>query len=283
MHDQTISLADMQHLMQIALTGVDPRGESRNDTAVHAHLAPSAQLSAAQCLAIYQRGYYARLLQCLQGQFKALNHALGPPLFADFARQYLHDTPSRSATLAELGRGFAPWLQSNRPDAEEAEKESWIDFMVDLADFEWTLYTLFDAPGAEAKGYASAEQLTHPQLALQPCLRLCHYRYPVSSYYQQVAALEATEHAPAVDIELPAPQESWLALVRKDYKIGIFRLQPAQHHFLQQMAEGAKVEDAIAHTAQTFNKSAAQATLGWQRWREAWGNAGFFVHAFRDS
>lgn len=289
-------LAQVQQFMQAALVAQD--GAPVDAQQLQAHIAPGARLSAAQHLAIYQRGYYARLLQCMQGQFKALSHALGPQLFADFAREYLRQTPSRSPTLALLGQDFVAWLQRNRPDADAPEKEEWIDFMVDLADFEWTLYSLFDAPGAEEQGYATQPpELLNPALRLQPCLRLCRYRYPVSGYYQQVSALEvAAEAADAAlipastsvsvsaqageDPPLPAPQACWLALVRSNYRIGIFTLLPAQYHLLaqlQQAAPGTTVDDALHSTAQTFGKPLDLVERGWAQWREAWGAAGFFA------
>lgn len=270
------ALADVQRLMQVALTGApdDARHAARQ---LSAHIAAGAHLSARQHLAIYQRGYYARLLQCLQGQFKALNHALGPDLFAAFAREYLQERPSRSATLAALGEGFSPWLQRNRPDAQSPDKEVWIDFMVDLAEFEWLLYTLFDGPGAEADGYACGLELLQPRLTLQPCLRLCHYRYPVNLYYQQVAELPS-EHAQDQP-PLPPEQATWVALVRTHYRIGIFRLLPAQHHVLTQLGAGSCVAEALQHTAQAFRKPLAQLECGWTRWVEAWGQAGFFARS----
>lgn len=266
------SLAGVQQFMQAALMQTGHAQQLVQD-----HIAPGARLNAAQHLAIYQRAYYARLLQCLQGQYKALCQALGPALFNDFAHQYLQQTPSRSATLALLGQDFAGYLQRTRPDADAAEKEGWIDFMVDLASFEWTLYTLFDAPGAEAQGYANEpEELLQPQLRLQACLRLCRYRYPVSGYYQQVAAMQGpTDGEPP----LPPQQASWLALVRTDYKIGIFTLLPAQYHLLKQLERagpGFLISDALQNTAQAFGKSLDVVERGWTSWRAAWGAAGFF-------
>lgn len=261
-------LAGVQQALQAALMEPGAAAWAR----LQDHIAPGPRLSAAQHLAIYQRGYRARLLQCMQGQFKALSHALGPQLFADFAAQYLAQTPSRSATLALLGHGFADWLQRNRPDA--AEPEAWIDFMVDLAAFEWSLYTLFDAPGAEDSGYAGVQDLDRAAPRLQPCLRLGHYRYPVSVYYQQVAAQEVNG---GDDPALPPAQPSWLALVRTDYRIGIFTLLPAQHHLLAQLQAGTALADALAGTAQAFGKSRETVEAGWARWRQAWARAGFFA------
>lgn len=269
------SLAGVQQFMQAAL--MQPGNALQLAQQVQDHIAPGTRLNAGQHLAIYQRAYYARLLQCLQGQYKALFQALGLALFNDFAYQYLQQNPSRSATLALLGQDFAGYLQRTRPDADSAEKESWIDFMVDLASFEWTLYTLFDAPGSEAQGYANEpDELQHPQLRLQTCLRLCRYRYPVSSYYQQVSAMHDS-----ADTEPPLPpqQASWLALVRSDYKIGIFTLLPAQYHLLKQLEQagpGFLIGDALQNTAQAFGKSLDVVERGWANWRLAWGAAGFF-------
>lgn len=269
------SLAEVQQFMLAAL--MQPGNAQQLSQQVQDHIAPGARLNAAQHLAIYQRGYHARLLQCLQGQYKALCQALGPVLFNDFAHQYLQQMPSRSATLALLGHDFAGYLQRTRPDADAAEKEGWIDFMVDLASFEWTLYSLFDAPGAETQGYANgAEELQHPQLRLQTCLRLCHYRYPVSRYYQQVSTMhDSADPEPP----LPPQQASWLALVRSDYKIGIFTLLPAQYHLLKQLEQagpGFLIGDALQNTAQAFGKSLDVVERGWASWRLAWGAAGFF-------
>ena len=150
------------------------------------HIEPSPTLSPPERLAIYQRGYYARLIQCLEGQYKALCHALGKELFDDFAREYLLQCPSGSPTLAVLGEQFSAYLESTRPDKDLETKELWVDFMVDLARFEWDLYRSFDAPGNEGKPYAAPDS-EDSKLRLQPCFFLHRYRFPVSAYYEGVA------------------------------------------------------------------------------------------------
>ncbi|MES2355307.1 MAG: DNA-binding domain-containing protein [Pseudomonadota bacterium] len=264
----TGELEQLQRFMQAALLQQAPDTDADQ---VQLHITPSANLSAAQRLAIYQRAYYARLLQCMQGQFKALSHALEPALFADFAREYLREIPSRSPTLANLGHDFAAFLQRNRPDAETTEKEIWVDFMIDLADFEWTLYGLFDAPGIEQEGYADTTNLDDPRLRLQTCMRLCHYRFPVNEYYQQVAN--------GGNPEFPLVREVYLALVRKNYQIGIFTLLPAQHHFLTQLSQLSPLQnitDALANTASVFKRDIDSVKAFWSMWQHGWLQAGFF-------
>lgn len=232
------------------------------------HIAPSATLSASERLAIYQRGYYARLLQCLEGQFKALCHALGKELFDDFAREYLWKYPSSSPTLALLGARFPDFLSETRPDLEAAEKEPWIDFMIALAHFEWNLYVMFDAPGHEGKPYANASE-AEEALRLQACFSLHRYDFPVSIYYSAVAG--------GKDPDIPNRQEHFVAIVRKDFRTAIFDLLAPQYTFLQEIQAGKTVNAALNATAMAYNKPEAEAKEAWAAWKKGWLEAGFFV------
>ena len=99
----------------------------------------SSRLSAEIHLSIYRQSYIARLRECMKNQFSALAFALGEELFQMFADQYLESYPSGSYTLNNLGKNFPAFLEETRPDAESEEKESWIDFIIELAKFEYSL------------------------------------------------------------------------------------------------------------------------------------------------
>ena len=105
---------------------------------------PSKKQSARQRLAIYQRSYLARLRDCMANQFPVLEYALGEELFQLFADQYLQLYPSQSYTLMDLGERFSDFLERTRPDADQEEKEKWPDFMIELAQFEYTMLSIFD-------------------------------------------------------------------------------------------------------------------------------------------
>jgi len=259
------ALKDMQAWMQEALVH---SGATTQREDILAHIEPSDTLSAPQRLAIYQRGYYARLIQCMEGQFKALCHALGKDLFDDFAREYLELYPSQSATLSDLGTRFPGYLAGTRPDKEDAEKEEWIDFMVDLAQFEGDLYVMFDATGNEGRPYAT-DTCHDDTLRLQPCFSLHTYRFPVSGYYNEVAR--------GNDPEIPAPQQCHIATARKDYSIGIFTLLPAQYTFLSEMKKGVAVNEALAITVHQFNATPEAAGKAWSEWKQHWITCGFFI------
>src|SRR5260370_498775 len=102
-----------------------PRRVARDDLA--RLLLSSSQLSGADGLAIYQRGYFLRIAHCMREQFPALCHALDEALFDDFVAGYIRDQPPQSHTLYDLGRRFPDYLEASRPEAAAApqDRESW--------------------------------------------------------------------------------------------------------------------------------------------------------------
>lgn len=238
-------------------------------------LASSRRLSAADGLAIYQNGFLLRIAGCMREQFPALCHALGRPLFDDFVADYVRDLPPESHTLYDLGRRFPAWLDTARPDRDlpEAERETWIDFMVDLASFERLVFTLFDAPGHEGRPFATADT-PDDRLRLQPALALGAWRYPVPDYYHQVRRGEAAT--------LPLAGKTFAALVRTDYITRTVPLSEPHFVFLQAMAESGTVAAAIEAAA---GYSAIEPDSLRSSWRDRegvrcrWIEWGFFIEA----
>ncbi len=158
-------LRDLQTWMRDAL--LYPRQVSSAET--ERRLVASPLLSAAEGLAIYQRGYFLRIAHCMREQFPALCHALGEDLFNDFVAEYIRDKPPESYTLHDLGRRFPAWLEETRPDRDAEQRETWVDFVIELARFERQVFTMFDAEGWEGKPFAD-EATPDRLLRLQPCL-----------------------------------------------------------------------------------------------------------------
>lgn len=235
-------------------------------------LCASPGLSGAEGLAIYQRGYFLRIANCLREQFPALCHALGEPLFSDFVADYIRDKPPESHTLYDLGRRFAAWLGENRPDRDRPpeRREPWIDFMIDLARFERQVFTLFDAPGHEGRPFAGAET-PDGRLRLQPCFDLGAFGFPVAAYYHEVRRGE-----PAT---LPSAGRSFVALVRTDYVTRTIPLAEPQYVFLKAMAEGGGVRDGIEAVATQLATTPQLVRESWHSSgdRQRWIDWGFFI------
>ncbi|MBZ0091327.1 MAG: HvfC/BufC N-terminal domain-containing protein [Burkholderiales bacterium] len=266
----TASLAGLQRWMQEVL--LYPR--LANEEQVNNEVLASSRLSAADCLGVYQRSYYARLLTCMREQFPALCYALGSPVFNEFARDYLLELPSDSYTLYQLGRRFPGYLSDTRPDRElpPNEREHWIDFMIDLADFEREVFTMFDAPGDEGK-LADDVNLADEELALQRCFKIHQAKFPVARFY----SLVRDEKNP----ELPPLQTSQIAMVRVNYRTRLIPLTNPQYQFLLALGRVGNVPSAFAamDAVELDVDDIRSAWLTPEGWREQWLASGFFVHA----
>jgi len=264
-------LGRVQRWMHEALRA--PGGDT--DARLAEMIAPPGRIQALDALGIYKRSYYQRLLTCMREQFPALCRALGEQLFTDFAREYLREHPPESYTLYDLGRRFPGYLEASRPDrdAAEAEREVWIDFMVDLAAFERLLFTLFDMPGCEGQPLADAST-PDAALRLQPAFALGAYRFPVAVYYHGVCE----EKSP----DLPPLEPSHVALVRKDFLTRTVPIGPTQHTFLKILAEVGSVPRAMVDLCTRHGLDRAAVEHSWSEpggVRERWIDAGFFVPA----
>jgi hypothetical protein len=272
-HDQGPSLAAIQRWMQGVL--IHPLGEE--DAQPWAHLPAawqqdpvsglidgSAQMSARHHLAIYQSSYLLRLRDCMAKQFTALEFALGPELFQHFADLYLQTHPSRSHTLGDLGRRFSQFLSATRPDADADEKETWPDFLIELAAFEYSVNQLFDAQAEPDDRNVQEADADTPdlQLRLRPVFQLFRHAFPIGSYYRAFIAGLAPE--------LPLPQPSFTVVLRRNYRLGVVDVSEAQHYFLQYFLECGNSETAIQLLSQRHGLAANAVADAWQAWRREW-------------
>lgn len=266
---ESLQLESLQQWMLNSL--IHPRQTAKDN--VEQLIQPSSRLTSTERLLIYQRSYYQRLIKCFADQFPALCHALGQELFDDFAFQYLQDMPSVSYTLYDLGRRFPDYLANTRPDRDTNEKETWVEFMIDLAHFERKVFVMFDALGWEGKSLAQ-ESVPNTQLKLQPCFQLHRAQFAVAAYYHAVKRQE--------NPTLPPREPAFYGLVRKNYFTHTIVLSKTQHQFLGLMLEGRTAAEALRITAEKVNRPLDELTQAWMARdgvRRQWINAGFFIDA----
>jgi len=260
------ALSEVQQWMQGALTGRQPA--SFSNVPVSDLVNRSGRLSAVRHLGIYKMSYIARLRECMRSQFATLAYALGSELFDSFTDMYLESCPSESYTLNDLGKRFADFLQATRPDAHQEVKESWPDFMIELAAFEYALSAIFDEHADDAAQPAS-EATPDAMLRLAPVLHLFHHTYPVCQYY--------LAHAQKQEPELPFPAESYCAVVRHNYRLGLHVIKPAQHLFLSLLSEGNEIPAALVEVCRQYELTIADGAAMWREWRKNFIASGFFV------
>ncbi|MGF1428985.1 putative DNA-binding domain-containing protein [Kitasatospora sp. LaBMicrA B282] len=249
-------LAALQRRLQSALLAAEPPPETAG------LLLPSPRLDATRRLGVYRYGYRARLLESMRSLHPGLLSLLGPELFDGFAADYLAACPPRDYLLSRLGAGFADHLERNRPDGElpPAERESWIDLVIDLARLERLHTEVLDGPGSEQQPseQGSSEQQPSEQGPseqgpggeqrsvpargrLEPSLRLLAVRSPVHRY---LAAVRRGATA-----EPPAPHPTWLAVSRRDYRVTVRELAADAYAALHALVAGAPLTAALGDLA----------------------------------
>ncbi|MGH2720990.1 MAG: DNA-binding domain-containing protein [Actinomycetota bacterium] len=230
--------------------------------ALDAVVEPSAHLTAEQRLGLYSRGYTLRLLECLRSMHPALRHALGDAVFEAFALDYLAASPSRSYALQRLNAGFAGHLEASRPEVSGGE-EPWPDFVVDLARLERSFMEVFDGPGTEGAGGTRPElpQLPHDSRRIafvaNPSLRLHSSRYPVGRYLSDVREGRMPS--------LPQPGQSYLALVRREFRVRQIALTEPEYRALDLLAAGGSLRSAAAAAGQDAGTVWGWAARWWTR------------------
>ncbi|MFT5890893.1 MAG: hypothetical protein ACI9Y7_000992 [Dokdonia sp.] len=258
--EATSQLRNVQSWLQQQL--LQPYQDSSVDARIHS----TRKLTASQHLAIYQRSYIARLRDCMEKQFPALAYALGYNLFQNFTDIFLSEYPSGSYTLADLGRHFAAFLQQTRPDQESSQKESWPDFMIELAQFEYQINGAFDERVPE--NHTPSSSYNDRDLVLTPVCYLFRNRFPISTYYKAYIQDQKPE--------LPFEEDSYAVLIRREYKLGLFELNPAQYIFLAYVKELGSVTKAKRAFIEEYSFSKTEFESFWKVWKKKWIDEGFF-------
>ena len=239
----------------------------------------SNALTAAERLAIYSQAYHARLLECLRAEFPVLLHALGGELFDRFAFDYLEQHPSETYTLSRLGEKFPRYLAETRPDrdAPQDSRESWPDFIIDLATLEREFSEVFDGPGVEGQYLVVESELmealrsaswTEVRLVTVPCLRLLAFRYPVNAYF---AAVRKKENP-----DLPEGANTFLAVTRRDYNVFLYDLSQQQYELLSALIAGESVAQAISLAAKSTRSDVGTPAANVHESIHNWATLNFF-------
>lgn len=276
--DKTIKipLNDFQQWMQQLLldpyqqTGKDPKSllsNATNAASIEDVICHSKKLTAQEHLAIYQRSYIARLRNCMSQQFSALEYALGEAIFCAFADDYLASNPSSNYNLSFLGAAFPDYLQSNRPDAEADEKEDWIDFMIELAQFEYSIGVLFEEKAEENYQLATIDT-QEQKLQLVPICELYKFRFPVRKFYSEFK----NEKQP----NLPLEEESYCVVLRHKFKLAVYKLHKEQYDFLITLKQHKDLASAKKHFMEQSKENIALFEKVWPTWKQRWTEANFF-------
>jgi hypothetical protein len=231
-------------------------------------------MSAVERLEIYGNAYYARLIECLREEFPVLRHALGDEAFDAFAVGYLQSYPSTTYTLTQLGSNLPRYLVETTPDDEMPGH--WVEFVVDLAEFELAVGEVFDGPGLEGQPLLDVQQLLslpptrilEVRLECVPCLRMIRLRCPAHRYYDAIR-----DEQIAIP---PGPEETHLALVRRNFLVHHHELSKTAYELLTRLVNGESLGASLEGVIADGHLSSVTLAPNLRSWFLEWCAAGFF-------
>jgi len=186
-------------------------------------------------LAIYRRGYFARLTECLADDFPALMSALGDQEFKALCKNYIAAHPSGSPSLNAFGR-LLPDFLLQQTGLELAQ------FYSELARLEWALVEVLHAEASPpistlALAARRTESLLDIRFEVGKAVRLLTFAYPVNEFFQAFCDNSG--------LELPAPMNTSVLVVRNEYTLWRLDLLPAQSTLLSSLVRGNALSAAL--------------------------------------
>jgi hypothetical protein len=237
-------------------------------------VAPSPTLAPVERVAIYARGYRARLMEMLRGEFPALRRFTGDTVFDLFASSYIARHPSTRPSLFDFGAGFAGHLAASAPP-EAAEPGSPLAIPAQLARLERARSEALRAAGVEAQVLpvtADCALVPGARLAVPGAVRLLRLAFD----FQPLFAC-GDDGGPGA---MPEARETRLAVSRSRWHVRMTLLDERRFRFLEALpGAGGTVHAAAARAAEATGGNAGAFLAELAVWLPAAGAAGLVARA----
>ena len=204
--------------------------------------AGTAELPAADRVAIYRGMYASRLVEALRATFPNVARLLGEERFAALGEAYVAEFPSNHHDVGRVGRRLPDFLRAH-PDPGRPD-------LADLAELEWARNEVFFAPDSGTVGAeALAEAGATGRLNLVPSLRV------VAAEHDAAAAWKRIESGEPVDP--PAPGPTSIAVWRRGHDVFHCTLSVEEASGLRAAREGGTLEVVCSSFAEGPDPAAA--------------------------
>lgn len=212
-----------------ALFGAEPALPPGIDA--HSAAAPARRF------AIYRNNVMASLAAALARRYPVIERLVGGEFFGAMARQFVIKHPPRSPLLAQYGEAFADFIAGFKPARE-------LPYLADVARLEAARTRAYHAEdavplGADSFAALDAEALGDIRLLLHPSAAILRSPFPVVTIW----AMNSGELEPQ-PIETGHGEDA--LVVRPHLDVEIRALPPGGAAFLQSLADGLPLRDAIA-------------------------------------
>jgi hypothetical protein len=272
-----------------AAEGLRPRlpdGRSARKIA-ESMIKPNDRLKSWERLEIYNQQYWYRILASLAEDFVGLRAVIGQKRYDDLAIAYIHDCPSESFTLRNLGRRLEPWLREHSEFVAGVERMA-----MDMVRLEWAEIEAFD--GAELPPFTptALRQVTGDStLRLQPHLQLLNLDYPVDDLLLRIrreepgsdmvsnAVLAFPRKSGLRRLALPKPRRVHLVVHRLQRSVYFKRLPRNAFVLVRALGQGKPLAEAIEISLKEARRSARDFKFQLRKWFKNWAALGWFAQA----
>lgn len=192
-------------------------------------------------LSIYRNHVRLSLTAALAATFPVVVRLVGEAFFADVANRYIAASPPDQPVLSEYGVDFPGHLANDPRLAAMA-------WMADVARLEWLLNAAFHAdrrPALQPAAFAAVapEAVADLRLALQPGTEILRSAWPVDLIW---LANQPAADGSGVDLQ-SGPAD--LLVFRRSDDAAVLRLTSGESAFLQALAAGRTLEDAVSRAS----------------------------------
>jgi hypothetical protein len=199
--------------------------------------------TAAGRLAVYNRQYWARLLDVLQSAFPLTARLLGYWTFNDYGARFLLARPPTGWDLDRVPDGFSPFFANALESVdrgEACEARAWIEAA--RIDAAWR--DAFAAPSTPAfrPSPADAARLLDARLVPSPAIRIVEEHRPLVAVRREILR-DPSGHRASLPPLLPRPQ--WWLIAPADEGVAQSRLDAREAQLLLLLANHS-VREALA-------------------------------------
>jgi hypothetical protein len=271
-----MNLEKIQRSMFTAVRQPLTSGEKMRRTALATETAErivkaNNRLTSFERLEIYNRQYWFRIISALADDFDGLRAILGERQFHALATAYLHDCPSHSFTMRNLGSRLQEWLPSHRDFATAV-----YEIALDMVRLEWAEIEVFDSEG---KPTLSVEELARlgsdPSFELQPYIQLLELDYAVHEFLLRVRERKSESIRRRSTRLLPKRRKTLLAIHRIDNSVYFKELTPQAFAIGQALKGGLPLSEALA-SANWEDRSPEKVSAEVQSLFTNWASLGWF-------
>jgi len=231
--------SDLQHWLQRLIKHPNAHSDKKEPLAKDI-IDERYGISAEQRLAIYQKGYRLRLLECMRAEYPLLIKAFSQSWFDAMAQRYLDHYPSSSTNLNDLGEQFPHFLEHDRPDSV-GEQDDVFDFLISIAKLERFRTEVSRGQGSEGIEVDGFELITggnvdSMKVVLAPNVRLLKTSFQLLAYLDRLDTKQTTE------LE---KQQQYIVICRQNYHVSYVEVTAWQLTLLKLLQTNSDLDAAL--------------------------------------